>query len=126
MDRNKAKELLEDWTLILKGTEMDTKIALEKRNYLEAQTCYDSARAVLAGEKTTFSALEIFSDKEMDAIYKNALKNRGTSDGFISDQTGKVQIAWKAFFFPVLQWFKIFFYFWLGTGIGTLLYTYFR
>lgn len=125
MNKDNAKELLEDWMLIVKNTEMKTKLALGKQKYLEAQVSYNSARAELAGVKATLSALEIFSNKEMDAICKNTLKHRRASNGFISDNTGKVQIAWKVFFYPVHQSAKILFYFVLGTGIGTMLHTLF-
>ena len=123
MDRENARKMLEDWTLLIKSNEMDTKMALKSRNYLEAQASYDDARARLAGIKATFSALEIFSNKEMDTICQNTLKRRRTVHGILSDHTGIIPIAWKATIFPLLQGFKVFFYFWIGTGIGALLFT---
>lgn len=125
MDREQAKALLEQWAVCQKSEEINARVTFNKQSYLEAQACYDSARATLAGIKATFSALEIFSDNEMKDICQNALKRRRTFHGILSEHTREAKVAWKSFLLPILQSLKIFFYFLLGTGMGALFYTLF-
>lgn len=125
MDREKAKNILQDLTLGLRNTQMDTMLALGKRNFIEAQECYKGARAELAGARATIAALEVCSNKEMDVICKNTMKHERTVKGLFTEwfSTSRQRIAWRSFFFPVIHAFPIILYFELGFCIGGLIYS---
>lgn len=118
----KAKGVLEDLTFGLRSSQMNTIFTVDKKKYLEAQECYRQAKAELAGAKATISALEIFSDKEIDAICQNALKQERSTDGFFKNWSCRKRLAWKSFFFPVLCCMPVFLYVALGFVIGETVY----
>lgn len=118
----KARAVLEDLTFGLCSSQMNTIFTLDRKKYLEAQECYRQAKAELAGAKATISNLEIFSDKEMDAICKNTLKKERCAGGLFKNWSSRKRIAWKSFFFPVLRCMPVFLYLCLGFVIGETIY----
>ena len=122
MDKSKAKSVLSDLQCSLKNEEMETWLACNSMKFLEHQECYKQARAELAGAKAAISALGIYTDEEMDEICKNMMKEERTRDGLFKSFSGKKKIAWKSFFFPVIECIPAFLYYWMGVLFGIVVY----
>lgn len=120
--RMKAKAVLEDLVFGLRSSQMNTIFTVDRKKYLEAQECYKQAKAELAGARATISALEIFSDKEMDAICQNTLRQERCADGLFKNWSGRKRLAWKSFFFPCLRFLPVLLYFCLGFVVGEAIY----
>ena len=122
MNREKAKEQLEDLALIVRNEQVKTMLALKKSKYEEAQECYRHWRAELEGAQATMVALEIYSDRDLERICKHALKSEITDGGIFRNWSDKKYVAWKCLLCPVIHSLPMFFYYFLGLGIGGLIY----
>ena len=120
--RMKAKAVLEDLAFGLRSSQMNTIFTVDRKKYLESQECYRQAKAELAGARATISALEILSDKEMDAICQNTMKQERSLHGIFKNWSSRKRIAWKSFFFSFLCLLPVFLYLALGFVIGETLY----